>query len=268
MMSDRAEQEVCKRCASGPRHGAGMDLRADETIGRRPVAWARRRLLAVVTHVRDPRRSHGRHGYERPRRVSVVLSDMVSSTQLLEIAGAGYPRLLMRHRALIAGAVARLGGRFISHAGDGTLAVFDRADDAIAASVEAQRALAAERWPDGLVPRVRMGVHTGDVVEVDGEPVGLVINHGARVMAAACAGQVMVSAAAAEAGARAGAPRSGDVTIADAGWHTLRDHAGPVRLRQVVADGLTVTLPTERHIDLTDAADGPAGVDAAPARLR
>ncbi len=41
--------------------------------------------------------------------------------------------------------------------------------------------------------------------------------------------------------------------VADAGWHALRDHVGPVRLRQVVADGLTVVLPADHEIDLRDA---------------
>ena len=178
----------------------------------------------------------------------MVHSDIVSSTHLLEAAGRDYPRLLVRHRALIASAVARRGGRFLSHAGDGTLAVFDRADSALAAAVEAQRALADEPWPHGLAPRVRMGMHVGDAFEIDGEPVGLVVHHGARIMAAAHPGQVMVSTAAAEAADRDGAPEPGTYAVADAGWHTLRDHAEPVRLVQVVADGLTVVAP---EVDLT-----------------
>ena len=185
-----------------------------------------------------------------PRRVTVVQSDIVSSTHLLELAGAGYPRLLVRHRALIAAAVARRGGTFLAYAGDGTLAVFDHADQALRASVEAQQALAAERWPDGLALRVRMGVHEGEVYEVGGEPVGLVINQGARIMAAAQAGQIMVSpeaAGAAEVAEVAGRPAAdlpGAPRFVDAGWHELRDHPGPVRLRQVVADGVLVVPPT------------------------
>ena len=67
---------------------------------------------------------------------------------------------------VIGRAVRGSGGRFLSHAGDGTLAVFDCAADAISASVAAQRALSAERWPDGLSLRVRMGVHAGDIYEI------------------------------------------------------------------------------------------------------
>lgn len=214
------------------RHGAPMS--------RRILASARR----VPSWVRRPRRWTTVTG--TARRVAVVQSDIVSSTQLLEAAGAEYPRVLVRHRSLIAAAVARRGGSFLTHAGDGTMAVFERPDAALLASVEAQRALAAEPWPEGLAPRVRMSVHAGDVFHIDGEPVGLAINHGARIMAVARAGQVMVSVAAAEAAeaeAAGGVGRGRGPAVADAGWHELRDHCGPVRLRQLVADGLTVVLP-------------------------
>ncbi len=172
------------------------------------------------------------------RHVVIVHSDMVSSTELVEAAGPRYPQLLARHRALIGMAVERAGGRFLAHAGDGTLALFDDPRDAVAAAVDAQRALGDEPWPGGLAPRVRMGVHAGEVYDLDGEPVGLAVNLGARIMALAAGGQVVVSDAVARAVAGGGVPR-----VADAGWHQVRNHAGPVHLHQVVADGLTVVVP-------------------------
>lgn len=226
-----------------------MDERTGETGGRGPVARLRQRLQVAARAPRPRwaaarRRSTPQVAWRGPRFATVLHSDMVASTQLLEIAGPRYPRLLARHRALIAAAVTRQGGHFLAYAGDGTLAVFDRAGDALAAAVAAQRALAAEPWPDDLVPRVRMGLHSGDVYDVDGEPVGLPVNHGARVMAAAGAGQILVSPAAAAALGLAGPVLDVDgIVVADAGWHTLRDHATPVRLRQVVADGLTMAPP-------------------------
>jgi class 3 adenylate cyclase len=172
------------------------------------------------------------------RHVTIVHGDMVSSTELVEAAGPRYPQLLARHRALIGAAVERWGGRFLAHAGDGTLALFDDPRDAVAAAVDAQRALGDEPWPGSLAPRVRMGVHAGEVYDLDGEPVGLAVNLGARVMAEAAGGQVVVSDAVAQAVGGEGPPR-----LADAGWHQIRNHAGPVHLHQVVADGLTVVVP-------------------------
>jgi class 3 adenylate cyclase len=171
---------------------------------------------------------------------------MVCSTELAAAAGPRYPRLLARHRALIEAAVRRAGGRFLAHAGDGTLALFDDPRDALAAAVSAQRALADEPWPGvGPIPRVRMGVHAGEVYDLDGEPVGLAVNLGARIMAAAAAGQVVVSDTVAR--ALTGAvpvPGRAAPRLADAGWHEIRNHAGPVHLHQVMADGLTTTGPT------------------------
>src|SRR6516162_4977459 len=46
--------------------------------------------------------------------------------------------------------------------GDSVVAAFSRASDAIAAAVEAQRALSAVAWPDATPVRVRMAVHTGE----------------------------------------------------------------------------------------------------------
>jgi class 3 adenylate cyclase len=168
-----------------------------------------------------------------PRHVTLVHSDIVASTPLLAAAGPRYPALLRRHRVIVADTVARWGGRFLSYAGDSTLALFDAADDALAAAAETQRALTTEPWPAGLAPRVRMGVHAGEIYDLDGEPVGLAVNHGARVMSAADAGQVLVSDVVADAVARAGR-RADTPALADAGWHDLRDHAGLIHLHQIV----------------------------------
>jgi class 3 adenylate cyclase len=159
-----------------------------------------------------------------PRQVTLVHSDIVASTPLLAAAGPRYPALLRRHRVIVADTVAAWGGQFLSYAGDSTLALFTTAEDALAAAAEAQRALAA---------RVRMGVHAGEIYDLDGEPVGLAVNHGARVMAAAVAGQVLVSDIVADAVARAGR-RADTPVLTDAGWHDLRDHAGLIHLHQIV----------------------------------
>jgi class 3 adenylate cyclase len=183
------------------------------------------------------------------RQVTIVHGDIVGSTELVEAAGPRYPQLLARHRALIGAAVVRGGGRFLAHAGDGTLALFDDPRDALTAAVAAQRALGDEPWPGGLAVRVRMGVHAGEVYDLDGEPVGLAVNLGARIMAAAAGGQVVVSDAVARAMAGDDAPR-----LADAGWHEIRNHAGPVHLHQVVVDGLTVVVPPLNGLSLLGAA--------------
>ena len=53
------------------------------------------------------------------------------------------------------------GGQELDTAGDGFFVVFDRAHNAVEAAIAAQRALAAQHWPEGTAVRVRMGLHTG-----------------------------------------------------------------------------------------------------------
>lgn len=61
---------------------------------------------------------------------------------------------------------------------------------AVRAAADAQRAVAAEGWPEGATPRVRMGLHLGDGRLRRGAPgdpedyVGIDVNYAARIAAA------------------------------------------------------------------------------------
>ena len=73
------------------------------------------------------------------------------------------------------GTIDRNGLRRIDHA-------FGRAGDAVAATITGQRRLQAEVWPAPLSLRVRMGVHTREVEERDGEYFGTPLNRTARII--------------------------------------------------------------------------------------
>jgi len=90
--------------------------------------------------------------------------------------------------------VATHGGVEVATEGDGFFVVFERTSDALAATADAQRALAAEPWPADAEIRVRMGIHTGDGrLDADGSYVGADVHRAARVAAAGNGGQVLVS---------------------------------------------------------------------------
>jgi class 3 adenylate cyclase len=59
--------------------------------------------------------------------------------------------------------------------------------------VDVQVALIGVVWPEGVEMRVRMGLHTGQSVEQEGNYLGAPLNRAARLMAAAHGGQVVVS---------------------------------------------------------------------------
>jgi hypothetical protein len=65
--------------------------------------------------------------------------------------------------------------------GDGLHAVFGTARDAVLASIDAQRALAADSWPLPEHLRVRMGVHAGEAEIRDGDYYGTAVNRTTRI---------------------------------------------------------------------------------------
>ncbi len=176
--------------------------------------------------------------------VTLVFSDIESSTRLeLAVGTARYADLLERHRALLRAAWRAHDGREIGTEGDSFFVVFVRPSGAVAASTEAQRALAAEAWPDGGTIRVRIGIHTGEAAIAGGSYVGTAVNRAARIAAAAHGGQILVSSATRV--LVADALPSG-VTLRDLGAHRLRDLPQPERLFQVAIDGLPSEFPPLR----------------------
>ena len=88
-------------------------------------------------------------------------------------------------------------GREIDTQGDSFFFAFARANAALGAAVAAQRALAEHDWAEGAQVRVRMGLHTGEAEERDGDYYGTSVNRAARIMAIANSGQILISDSAA-----------------------------------------------------------------------
>src|SRR5262245_28360662 len=93
--------------------------------------------------------------------VSFLFTDLEGQTTLWEVHPEPMRAAVARHDALLREAVLAHGGHVVKATGDGLHAAFARAPDALAAALEAQRALAAAAWdlPEPL--RARMGLHTG-----------------------------------------------------------------------------------------------------------
>src|SRR4051812_10149618 len=125
--------------------------------------------------------------------VRLLFWDIEGSTGLLRRLGPAYEALLTEHRRLLRDAFAQSGGKEVETRGDSFLVAFGSARAAVEGSVAAQRALAAHSWPDGVQPRVRMGVHTGEPTVSSEGYVGFDVHRAARIGDAANAGQVLVS---------------------------------------------------------------------------
>jgi predicted ATPase/class 3 adenylate cyclase len=175
--------------------------------------------------------------------VTLLFSDIERSTALARTLGDAWPEVLGAHRAILRGAVEAHGGIELATEGDGLIAAFPRAGEAIAAAADGQRALAAHPWPVGAPVLVRMGLHTGEPVLTAEGYEGLDMHRGARVMAAGHGGQVLLTGVVRE---TVGERLPGGVAVMDLGVHALRDFPRRERLFQLVIEGLPATFPPLR----------------------
>jgi len=173
---------------------------------------------------------------ERPTgTVTFLFSDIEGSTRLLQRLGALYGQALAEHQRLLREAFGAHDGHEIDTQGDSFFVAFRRAKDAVAAAVDAQRALAEYEWPEGAELRVRMGIHTGEPVAGEERYVGLGVHRAARIGAAAVGGQVVLSETTRALLRDDPLP---DVAIRDLGPVRLKDIDEPERLFELNAPGL------------------------------
>src|SRR5262249_21127966 len=125
--------------------------------------------------------------------VTFLFTDIEGSTRLLQQLDDHYPDVLEEHQRLLRAAIREWSGYEISTEGDSFFLVFQRAVDAVAAAVAAQRALAAHSWPHGAALPVRMGLHTGEPALGGGNYVGLDVHRAKRVCDAGHGGQILLS---------------------------------------------------------------------------
>jgi ABC-type transport system substrate-binding protein/class 3 adenylate cyclase/streptogramin lyase len=181
---------------------------------------------------------------ERPTgTVTFLFTDIEGSTRLLQQLRDGYDEVLSTHARLLRSAFEQFDGHEVDTQGDAFFVAFPRARDAVAAAVAAQRALAAEPWPDGAAVRVRMGIHTGEPLVGGERYVGMGVNRGARICAAGHGGQVLLSNATRE---LVEDELPDDVRVVDLGEHGLKDIERPERIFQLEIDGLPSSFPPLR----------------------
>jgi YVTN family beta-propeller protein len=173
--------------------------------------------------------------------VTFLFTDIEGSTRLVKQLRDRYGAVLSEHQRLVRAAFAAHRGYEVDTQGDAFFVAFASARDAVLAAVEAQRALAAHRWPDGVEIKVRMGLHTGQADAHDGRYTGLAVHRAARIGAAAHGGQILVSQATQT--LLEDEEEDLHVSLRDLGDQQLKDLDRRVRLYQAVAEGLIDSFP-------------------------
>jgi adenylate cyclase len=139
---------------------------------------------------------------EQRRLAAIVAADVVGYSRLMGRDESGTVARLREHRKQrFEPTLARHGGRLVKLTGDGALAEFPSAVDALGAAIEFQQAMAEtnEGQPEEARIVFRIGLHLGDLI-VDGDDLyGDGVNIAARLEAEAPPGGIVVSRAVREA---------------------------------------------------------------------
>jgi class 3 adenylate cyclase len=178
-------------------------------------------------------------------RVVLVFTDIEGSTRLLQRLGERYPAVLATHRDLLRRAMEKRGGREVDTQGDAFFFVFAETAEAVAAALDAQRALGAYPWPAEAAVRVRMGLHAGSPVRTVEGYAGLDVHRAARIAAAGHGGQILLSESAVETLGQGLPPV---VTLRDLGYHRLKDIDTPEHIFQLVTPELPADFPPLRSL--------------------
>lgn len=167
----------------------------EQAHGEQPSAMRELSLATVEMWQSLTRRrpKSGPRASDEPVAATIMFTDLVEfSTWALRVGDDHVLELIRAVDTATSAVVGRHGGRVVKNLGDGTMAVFADAEQAIYAAFEAITAISAIEV-DGYRPQLRVGLHTGMPRAVDDDYLGVDVNIAARVGAAAGAGEVFIS---------------------------------------------------------------------------
>ena len=178
--------------------------------------------------------------------LTFLFTDLENSTPLWENYPVEMRQASARHDALIRATIEQHNGRVVKTTGDGFHAMFESPSDAVAAALASQLVIGAEHWPETTGPlKVRIGLHTGESQEREGDYYGPEVNLAARVMGAGYGGQVLLSDITATL-VRRSLPEN--CSILDLGEHRLKGISEAVQIHQLCHPDLSAEFPALKSL--------------------
>ncbi len=154
--------------------------------------------------------------------VTLLFSDIEGSTAKTEELGdQRWMEVLREHNAIVREQLAAHDGFEVKSEGDGFMLAFQSARKALQCAIETQRAFAKHAKSSDEPIRVRMGLHTGEVIKEGDDFFGKHVNLAARIASQASGGEILVSSLLKEL-----AGSGGDVEFGDARKVELKGLAG------------------------------------------
>jgi class 3 adenylate cyclase/tetratricopeptide (TPR) repeat protein len=191
---------------------------------------------------------------------TVLFSDLVESTRLLSQLGeAAFDTVRRAHFEALRHAIDRTGGEQVKTLGDGVLAIFGSAADAVACAVAMQQAVDGQAQRAGVPLAIRVGLASGDVSFEEDDVFGTPVVAAARLVAAARPGQILATAVVRMvAGGRTGAAFSDrgllqlkglpePVAACEVTWERLPQPTGP--LPSLLTDGGRVFVGRQTEVE-------------------
>ena len=124
--------------------------------------------------------------------ITIAFSDIEQSTEIaMRLGDHKWLDLLRWHDDVVAGRTADAGGHIVKSLGDGHMLAFPSASRALRGAMDIQRAFQLPH--DGESIRVRIGLHTGEVLRKADDFFGHAVNMAARVAAQAHGSEILVS---------------------------------------------------------------------------
>lgn len=179
--------------------------------------------------------------------ITFMLTDLEGSTRAWESQPQKMRGAMARHDAILTSLTQQRDGELVEagREGDSILAVFRTAATAAACALHIQQTFAAERWPDGLVLKVRIALHTGEAQLRQGHYFGPALNRCARLLAACHPGQILMTKATQAMLADEVPPGS---ALVDLGLHRLKDLVRPEQVFQLDDLALPIEFPPIRSL--------------------
>ena len=128
---------------------------------------------------------------------TIMFTDIKDSTELSQTLGdEAWLDVIRSHFETLRRIVEGEGGTVVKTLGDGGMFAFVSARSALRAAASVQQAMSSDDAATTF--EVRVGVHAGDVVQEEGDYIGITVSKAARITASADGGEVVVSSVVAE----------------------------------------------------------------------
>lgn len=161
--------------------------------------------------------------------MTVMFTDMVGSTDMTQARGdQAAQEIVRKHNAIVRTALTQFAGREVKHTGDGIMASFASAANAVEATVQIQRQVTAHNEKQPNLPlHLRIGLNAGEPIQEEDDLFGSTVQLAARVCAATDSEQILCTQSVKDLSAGVG-------NFADGGMHALKGFKDKFQLWEVV----------------------------------